>query len=125
MTDIILVGEAQRAHAIALISKLDLSKRWKVTVARHQNKRSLNQNSLYWKWLGIIAQETGHEADELHEYFKAKFLPPVFVELEGEAEAIRRSTTKLNTQDMSDYMDKVNAFAASQLGIILPQPDDQ
>ena len=125
MTKIILRGPVQRDFAIEVLGKLDLSKVWEVEIKRHQKKRSLNQNSLYWKWLGIISNDTGEDADDLHKYFKSKFLQPVLVDVAGDTEKIYRSTTKLSTLDMSEYMDKINSFAVSQLGIILPQPDDR
>lgn len=125
MTEIVMRSEVQREFAMSLIRQLDVGKTWQITVKPFKKKRSLHQNALYWKWLGIIAVETGNDPDDLHEIFKQQFLIPVEVEFAGEVTSLRRSTTKLNTQDMSAYMDKVNAFAASQLGIILPLPDDQ
>ena len=41
--------------------------------------RSQSQNAYYWVYLGVIARETGENADDLHEFFKVKLLPPVFV----------------------------------------------
>lgn len=40
-------------------------------------------------------------------------------------EDLKKSSTKdLTTQEFSDYLEKVNAFAAVELGIVLPQPED-
>lgn len=125
MTKIILRGPVQRDFAIDVLGKLDLSKVWEVEIKRHQRKRSINQNSLYWSWLNIIGNDTGHDADELHDFFKARFLPVIEDEVAGEAFIRRPSTRKLTTLEMSEYMDKINSFAVSQLGIILPQPDDR
>lgn len=122
---VIIRDEASRARAIELIGKLDLLKPWAVTVAKAKSKRSIDQNNLYWLWLGIIANETGNTATDIHEWCKGEFLPPVFVEVNGKVREARRSTTDLNTADMTTYLDRINAWAASDLGIILPHPDDR
>ena len=42
---------------IAELWKLDLTKAYRVTVVQWREKRSNDQNSLYWKWLGEIAKQ--------------------------------------------------------------------
>lgn len=126
MSDFIIIrDERLRAKALERILALDLSKPMKMTLAPYKKNRSLEQNSLYWKWLGIIAKDTGHNADEIHEFCKIKFLPPVFVEINGEVHEARRTTTKLKIDDMSTYMTKVHAWATGELGILLPIPEER
>lgn len=124
MTEIIMAGEPQRALAIKLLEALDLSKPWKIVVERHKKKRSLSSNALYWKWIGVISDEIGHDNDELHEFFKAKFCP-VKERIIADEPMLYRSTAKLDTAEMSAYMDKVYAFSVSTLGILLPLPEEQ
>lgn len=119
MTSIILRSDAQRKTALDLIGKLDLSKPFEVTVKRYVQKRSLNQSALYWKWIHLIANDTGNDPDDVHEAMKTKYLPPI----ERLGSMIRPSTTKLSTVEMSAYMDRVYAFATSELGLILPVPE--
>jgi len=124
MSVVILAGEAQRQHAMRLISALDLSaKRWQVEVKPFVKKRSNQQLGLYWKWLAIIADETGNDKDDLHDFFKAKFLEPETREVMGTA--VMRYSTDGDAARMTRYMDKVMAFVTSQLGIYLPLPEDQ
>lgn len=122
---IIIRDPATRARAINFIALLNADKAWEVQIAPHKKGRSVQQNSLYWKWLGIISAETGHDADEIHEFCKIKFLPPVFVEINGEVHEARRTTTKLKVDEMSSYMNRVYAWATSELGILLPLPEDR
>lgn len=126
MAEKLFIGsEETRQKVLAFIAALSLEKTpWTVTVAPYRRNRSLEQNALYWKWLGIVATETGHTADEIHEFCKAKFLPPVFVDIGGEVQEIRRTTTKLKVDDMSVYMNQVEAWAGGELGIALPHPED-
>jgi len=116
--------ERDRQSVLDLIGSLNLSKPWSVTVAAKKSKRSIDQNSLMWKWLTMIADETGNSANDVHEWCKNEFLPPVFVTVNGKTHKCRRSTTDLNTADMTLYLDRINAWAGSELGILLPHPDD-
>lgn len=114
----------QRDAIAALVGKLDPEKVWAVTVEPYKKKRSLNQNALYWRWVSIIARETGNSHDDVHEALKAKFCPPRTVAL-GDEERQIRSTAKLTTEAMNEYMDQVHAFATSELAILLPLPEEQ
>ncbi len=107
-----------------LLDGLRKNKVWQVTVEPYKTRRSLNQNALYWRWLSILAEETGHDNDDLHEFFKAKFLEPRTVDLHGEEIAVR-STAKLAADEFKLYLDKVYAFVTSELGILLPLPEEQ
>ena len=77
--------------------------------------RSMSQNSLYWMYLEIIQRETGNNANDLHEYFKREFLPPVFIKIklgkELNAKEIERkipaSTKALSKTEFIDYMDRI------------------
>lgn len=91
-----------------------------VIVRRHSDKRSRDQNALYWAWLHVIADETGNTAEDVHEAFKVIYLPmhpislgPSFVG------TVTASTARLPVADFAAYMDKVAAWAA-QNGIRLP-----
>ena len=122
---IIIRDEHLRGTALKRILELDLSKAWEVTVKPYKRSRSVEQNALYWLQLGVLAKETGHSADELHEVAKLKFLLPTFVEIDGEVHEIRRSTTKLNIAEMAEYLTQFQAWAATDLGVNLPFPEDR
>lgn len=119
----IIRDETMRQRVSDLVDALDLTKPWSVTIEPYKKKRSLSQNALYWKWVGIIADETGNDNDDIHEAFKGMFLTPRAVQIGIESREIR-STVKQNTDEMKTYMDKVYAYATSQLGILLPIPEE-
>jgi len=83
-------------------------------------KRTISQNSLYWAYLGIIESETGNTADDLHNYFRRKLLPPKFTTVMGEEIKLPRSTTELSKLEFGEYMDKI----ASLSGVSVPNPRD-
>lgn len=86
-------------------------------------KRSNPQNALYWACIQIIAKETGHNKDELHEAFKRQFIGvEQGKDLFGNLYLRPKSSAKLKKKEFSEYMTKVEVFANS-LDIILPSPD--
>lgn len=118
--------EPDRQRVADVISQLSSDKAWQVEIKPLVKHRSLNQNALYWKWMGIIATETGNAPYDLHEYLKAKFLTPRWVTFhaQGEGFPVGPSTKSLNTKEMAEYMEQVSMWAASFLGLSLPHPSD-
>ncbi len=112
--------------AINHISGLDPAKSWRITVVRYVKGRSLPQNALLHKWIGIIADDIGDDADSVKYDLKRMFSPPVerTSKITGEITMEPKPTSAMTTLEMTEFMDKVLAFAASQLGIILPVPED-
>lgn len=118
MPDLLLNNEQSRSQVIRLIQGLDIAKPWKVTWGRVVKKRSLPANSFYWKVVvTAIAEHTGHEENEIHEYLKDKFCPAKSVTLDGETRLIK-STTVLTVPEFSIYLEKCMAWGASNLGMI-------
>ena len=127
---IVVSDDRTRMRAIRVLQNIDASKPWEITVQRKRKRRTLNQNALMWKWINevadAVAQHTGHDADDIHEFFKAKFLPVAgrkVVEIDGET-VERRTTTALDTADMGRYMDAIYAFVVNELGVLLPVPEE-
>lgn len=89
----------------------------RVLVQLDKPGRSNSQNAYYWVYLGVIAQETGNNEDDLHEFFKRKLLPPVFKKVLGEEIKLPRSTTKLNKSEFGEYLEKICALTN------IPLPD--
>lgn len=87
-------------------------------------KRSLSANNLYWLWLTCIEQETGNSKEDLHEYFKNKWIKAESKELFGEFIQIKPSTTSLDTSKFKQYLDKIQVFVNTELEITLPDPED-
>lgn len=107
-------------------------KKIKLTIEELKDKRSLNQNALYWAWMTILGKDIGHTKEEMHLVFRKQFLsdkmPPLVKDefmqyLKGENVDLN-STRKLNTKEMHEYMENVDN-QAKELGIRLPVPDDK
>ena len=125
---ILVSDEGTRARVIEHISGLNLNKPWRVTVEPHRERRSLNQNALMWAWVNRVAahvhEATGQGNDEIHEFFKGQFLPWRVIEIGGIVETVPGSTKKLSKAEMSEYMNKIYAWATSEMGLLLPLPED-
>ena len=124
---IVIRDETLRQRVIGLLNNIDLTHPWEVTIKPYRKRRSLSQNALYWKWLDTVVTHieelTGHDRLEIHGWLKEKFCPPTIVDLGGER--IRFcSTATLNTLEMKKYMDRVYAFATTELGLVLPLPEE-
>jgi hypothetical protein len=122
------------------VAALDLDKGWRVTVEDMRPTRSHQQNAYLW---GVcykaLADATGYETDEIHEYccglmwgWKDHKVPKTPRNPEGVESVPVRSTTRdaegkartLNKQEFSDYIARIQRFAASR-GVHIPDPEEQ
>lgn len=82
-----------------------------LTVGPDDPIRSDRQARLYWKWLTILEDITGHSKDFLHAFFKDKF------ELSLES----FSTTDAKRAAMTQYLSDLRTFAYEFFGVNLPE----
>lgn len=108
----------------SVIDKLPEGIRYDVTIKRHRERRTLDQNRLYFLWMACLSDETGQSKDDLHEYFKQLYLGFEQRAVLNGRVYISPSTAALNTKQFSDYLNKIQMFANTELGIILPSPED-
>jgi NinB protein len=100
-----------------------------------EDDRSLQQNRFYW---GAVLKEISQQAsicgvsyapEAWHELFRRQFLgyevEKIQVAGHKRKQVIRRlkSTTKLKIRAMSKYLDQVQAYAASELGVQFSAPN--
>jgi len=96
-------------------------KKLKVQITQYRKPRTLRQNRYYWAIIHFIASELGyekHEAEELHDTFKAMFNN----EKKGRLRIVK-STTKLTTTEFVEYMETIIRWVAKELGISCPPPN--
>jgi hypothetical protein len=111
----------KRALFDFLLSHGDYKGQYIVEIEKLKSKRSLDQNSLYWLYLGVIERETGNLADDLHELFKRKFLPPIPKTILGIQFRLPASTSDLNKAEFGEYLDKICAFT----NVPIPQTEKE
>lgn len=98
--------------------------RYKLSIVRCSEKRTINQNDLMWMWFKCIEDETGTPKNDIYLYYCKKFLSRLAL-VNGEEVMIYDTSSKLNTKQMSDFMTKIQVDAVMELGINLPQPIDR
>lgn len=93
-----------------------------VTVSFYKSKRSLEQNRRYFgpAVLGAIADQAWCDGrrygkESWHEHFKREFIGVVDIPGGG---VRAMSSTDLNVEEFSVFMQQVEAYAAQQLGVI-------
>lgn len=121
MSHVLRISSEPAVHALSkrLLASIEAGKDLKVEVAPWENKRSLEQNALYWATLTEIAREAPahmdgvyHSPEVWHEYFRRRFLPM----LAGpDGEGIPTSTRSLKVSEMADYITQIQAWIAEEL----------
>ena len=95
-----------------------------ITIKKASEKRSISQNDLMWMWLQCISNETGTPKDDVYMYYCKKFLMKT-VTIGNRMERIYTTSSKLNTVEMTNFLNQIQADAQTELGITLPLPEDR
>ena len=97
-----------------------------LTLKRKQQKRSVSQNALMWLWFAAIAEAWteacgyGITSQDVHDAYCMLLIPK-----DTPKGKVAGSTRMLTTEQMTDFLNRVQADAASEYGITLPNPEDQ
>lgn len=134
MTDHTIRNDRDRHRIVDYLNGLDLKKPYKITIAPAKTSRSLAQNRLLWQWNGLIQQHLADHygqqasAETWHDILTSKLCPVEVqvVELpDGQKCKVGRArTSKFSVDQMSEYLNKLDAYCADSLGLLLPHPDD-
>lgn len=98
--------------------------RYIISVKRASERRTIAQNDLMWSWFSCIEEETGTAKNDVYMYYCKKFLCKV-ISVGERMEKICQTSSMLNTAQMADFLKKIQADAATELGITLPIPEDR
>lgn len=88
-------------------------------------ERTVRQNAYYWGVVIKMLVEAGHFTidDDAHDYLKRLFLKRG-VDFKGKRYEVVGSTTTLTTIDMENYLEKCRLWAAQELQIVIPYPNE-
>ena len=90
------------------------------TCGQSTEKRSWSQLKLYWSLLHEISEKVkpsgqAYSAEVWHTYWKQRLLGAEELRLpNGKTISITRSTTTLDKEEMTDYLTKIEQFAAER-----------
>lgn len=94
--------------------------RYIMTIEKDHPTRSGQENKFYWGViLKIIGDELGYTPEECHAIFGERFLS-----YEKNGRQFVKTTTKLKTVEFEEYLEKIRRFAAMDLNIYLPVPNE-
>lgn len=97
-----------------------------LTIKRVNPHRSISQNNLMWAWFTCIAEawteatDRPFTAQDVHDSYCLLLLPK-----RTPKGNVGGSTSRLTTEEMTNFLNRVQADAAAEYGITLPSPDDQ
>ena len=98
--------------------------KYTITIKRANEKRSIPQNDLMWMWFTCIERETGTPKEDVYMYYCKKFLMKT-IQIGDKLEHIYNTSSKLNQEQMSEFLTKIQVDALTELGITLPKPEDR
>lgn len=116
-------GRVDLGRLDALVSTLSNGE-YVLTITKRRERRTLSQNALLWMWIRCIADDTGNTTNDLYDVFCSKFLRKR-VEVNGDVVECCKTSSQLNTAEMTAFLDNIQVYAASELGITLPNPEDR
>ena len=116
-----IVNDDVRRNCLAAIQRLPDEPVHEVIIKPFRKNRSLAQNRLYWMWLreirDFLEAATGqHYSDEeLHDFYRKRFLPTRVIEINGETDIARKSTRRLTVKQFSEYLERLEYYCLHEL----------
>ena len=98
------------------------SQKAKFEINKPREKRSVDQNSFLHVCLGYFCLHTGYTLNEAKCEF-ADMLPELMI-YEKNGKNYRRSTSDLDSKEMTILIDYIRNFCNEQLGVYIPDPED-
>jgi hypothetical protein len=115
------------AKLVGHIELLPQDKAWEVLVRPFRKTRSNLQNRALWGIAyKLLSEHTGHEPDELHEYFLGEYGGWVVKDFFGQKKRVPKIRShNMKTLQFSDFYAFIQRRAAETVGIYIPDPDPQ
>lgn len=92
--------------------RLDAEHPMGLWIGPYRKIRTLSQNALYWKRIGLIVKATGHSKPALHQYFKEQAFGKVVDDIGGKLIEYTPSSAKAERGDFSELIEFVEQFIA-------------
>jgi hypothetical protein len=110
---------------VRFLELLPQDKPWEVLVRPFRKTRSSLQNRALWGIAyKLLSEHTGHEPEELHEYFLGEFHGWEVVDFFGQKKRRPKGRSHdMKTTEFSDFYAFIQRRAAETVGIFIPDPD--
>ena len=117
-------SDYERLKAEAYFNRLVAQKKdIEVKEKKRSDKRTLDQNNLFHLWVSVIADDLGYtDKDACKRDIKRTILGQKedVNRLTGEVIHVDYRTSEMTVSELASFMDKMKAWAATDLGIYLP-----
>lgn len=109
-----------RNGVLAFIAKMPFD--WEVICRPFVEKRSLEQNARLWMLHSKAASETGHSAEEMHEFALMRHFGTKEISVGGLTRLVplKRSSAR-NRKEFTEFMESTEAWYIAELGVYLDQ----
>ena len=111
---IIFRTEETKERAVSRIKaiKPDQEKPLALWIGPYKKIRSLEQNALYWRLVGMVAAATGHDREVLHLFFKRRAFGVRVEQVGNDLVEYVPSSARASKGDFSELIEHVQAFIA-------------
>lgn len=115
------IADNLRAFVMAALP----GKKLRVEVCEYRKRRSQDQNAFLW---GVVyktlADATGNEADDLHEFFLGEWGGWDVIDVMGQKRKVpKRRSSKLTTVEFAEFVAFIQQRSAETVGVFIPDPD--
>lgn len=125
MTDLLINFDSDEDKRKLLYVLRGLKGKQAIQIKKHREGRSGNQNRYLW---GVVyryfGSEVGYTTEEAHDVLREMFLFHEKQGLDGQPRRFLKSTTKLDTGEMTEYIEKIRQFCLNDLGLYIPEPGE-
>jgi hypothetical protein len=97
-----------------------------VSVRRFSKDRTPPQLRYYWAVpVRLISQHTGYEEGEVHAILKQMFLKTVNADGYEYVKSLSAIARQVDTTEMNELKEKIQRWAATKLGLYIPDPNEE
>lgn len=123
MKSFVISTSDQRERLKQFIDRRDLP--FQIEIGEPREQRTISQNSRLWALHSLASKETGHTPEELHELMLAKFFGTKQIHVANAIVTVpaKRSSTR-EKKEFREFLENVENFYASTLGVWLGQDED-
>lgn len=126
------LSTGKRSEAYQAIKSF-AGKRIRIKIERAFNKRSNSQNAYYWGVIVPILKEAliqigyneARNSEWVHDFVKVNFLLDEKPDKDGVVRKVVRRTSGLSTSEFMDLISDLQQWAAENLGVVIPDPNEQ
>lgn len=90
-------------------------------VKKRSERRTIDQNALYWFWITCLEAHTGQPKEDIHDYYKHKLLKRWVTAPNGKRAEVVGSTANMTKEEFCEYLETFRNCVAEDWEYILPE----